>query len=290
LVGLTCVIFSIQDVTLSGEGKQGCLESCNIYRQQERLGDHCYQWSTDSKTWDNSELHCNSKNGHLAAVTSSEIHNFLSRKVDTSERKTWYWIGGSDKTQEGKWEWTDGSVWDFKLWADQPFKQPSTSWLGQNCLQIYNHYFAKNGWNDQKCDGEYRFICSWRICSASTSPPPSTTETAPETSDTGSANTTETTTHANITEPATNETTTWNDKVFNIMGVEVPLLAVILVPGGVLLMLVTVVVCIACKRSKKKKENMEVEENPVYQTYELGENYERQYSINEVIDHNPDYA
>ena len=57
-------------------------------------------------------------------------------------------------------------------------------------------------------------------------------------------------------------------------------------------MLVTVVVCIAYKRSKKKEEeNMEVEENPVYQTYELvGENYERQYSTNEVLDHNPDYA
>ena len=72
----------------------------------------------------------------------------------------------------------------------------------------------------------------------------------------------------------------------------VPLIAVILVPGGVLLIvvLVTVVVYVACKRSKKKKENMEVEENPVYQTYELGENYERQYSINEAVDYNPDYA
>ena len=79
----------------------------------------------------------------------------------------------------------------------------------------------------------------------------------------------------------------------------VPLLAAILLPAGVLviIMLVTVVACIACKRSKKKKKTkeededvMDVDENQVYRTYELGENYERQYSINEVIDHNPDYA
>ena len=74
----------------------------------------------------------------------------------------------------------------------------------------------------------------------------------------------------------------------------VPLLAAVLLPAGVLLIfvLVTVVVCVACKRSKKKEEeeDIEVEENPVYQIYELEENYERRYSINEAVDHNPDYA
>ena len=74
------------------------------------------------------------------------------------------------------------------------------------------------------------------------------------------------------------------------------MLAAVLLPAGVLLIivLVTVVACVACKQSKKKKEKeeevIEVDDNPVYQTYELEENYERQYSINEVVDHNPDYA
>ena len=75
------------------------------------------------------------------------------------------------------------------------------------------------------------------------------------------------------------------------------MLAAILLPAGVLLIivLVTVVVCVACKRFRKEEEeeeekNMEVEENPVYQIYELEENYERKYSTNEVVDHNPDYA
>ena len=82
---------------------------------------------------------------------------------------------------------------------------------------------------------------------------------------------------------------------YNMYDFAVPLLAAILLPAGVLAMivLVTVVACIACKRSRKKKkeETMEVDDNPVYQTYELiGENYERQYSINEVLDHNPNYV
>ena len=66
---------------------------------------------------------------------------------------------------------------------------------------------------------------------------------------------------------------------------------------GVLLLfvfLVTLVVCILCKRFKKKKkktETMTVDENPVYQQYELvGPNYERQYSTNEVCDSNTYYV
>ena len=79
----------------------------------------------------------------------------------------------------------------------------------------------------------------------------------------------------------------------------VSLLAAILLTAGVLviIMFITVVTCVTCRRSKKKKkmkkkeeEVMDVDDNPVYRTYELGENYERQYSINDVIDHNPDYA
>ena len=77
------------------------------------------------------------------------------------------------------------------------------------------------------------------------------------------------------------------------------LTAAIFVPAavGVLLLvvaLVTLVVCVVCKRAKKKKtqveENMAVDENPVYQQYELvGPNYERQYSTHEVVDSNTYY-
>ena len=69
------------------------------------------------------------------------------------------------------------------------------------------------------------------------------------------------------------------------------MLAAILLPAGVfaMIVLVTVVACIVCKRKRKREEVMEVDDNPVYQEYELDENYERKYSINEVVDHNMYY-
>ena len=64
------------------------------------------------------------------------------------------------------------------------------------------------------------------------------------------------------------------------------MLAAILLPAGVcaMIVLVTAVACIVCKRKMKREEVMEVDDNPVYQEYELDENYERKYSINEVVD------
>ena len=70
------------------------------------------------------------------------------------------------------------------------------------------------------------------------------------------------------------------------------MLAVTLIPAGVfaMIVLVTAVACIViCKRKRKMEEVMEVDDNPVYQEYELDENYERKYSINEVVDHNVYY-
>ena len=169
LIILTCVLFSSKcNALVDVEEKEDCVESCKEESQQERLGGHCYHFSTASKSWHKSKLHCKSKNGHLAAVTNLEIHNFLMKKVDEDDRRTWFWIGGSDKGEEGNWKWTDGSVWNFTNWADQPYKQPNSA--NEDCLQIHNRYFARNGWNDQNCNHQYRFICSWRICPGIVSP------------------------------------------------------------------------------------------------------------------------
>ena len=72
-----------------------------------------------------------------------------------------------------------------------------------------------------------------------------------------------------------------------------PLLIGSLVVGTLVLLFVLTSAVVICKRSKKKKmveENMAVDENPVYQQYELvGPNYERQYSTHEVVDSNNYY-
>ena len=158
------LIFSCSFLNISCEkyAQEYCLESCKE-GEQERLGEHCYYWSTWLARWDDAKLYCESMNGSLAAVTSMEIHNFLMTKVDKDDRYTWYWIGGSDMEKEGTWMWEDGSEWDFTNWASQPIQQPSGG-DNQDCLQIHHTRRATNGWNAEHCTSSYPFICSWRIC------------------------------------------------------------------------------------------------------------------------------
>ena len=145
-------------------GRQSCVESCKE-GEQERLGEHCYYWSTKRvhwppqvEYWDYAKLECESMNGSLAAVTSMKIHNFLTK----DDRNTRYWIGGSDREKEGTWKWEDGSEWDFTNWASRPIRQPSGG-DNHDCLQIYDKT-ATNGWNDGSCNKHNPFICSWTIC------------------------------------------------------------------------------------------------------------------------------
>ena len=50
---------------------------------------------------------------------------------------------------------------------------------------------------------------------------------------------------------------------------------------------VLIIGCVARRYSKKRKEeNVKVDENGVYGVYQLGEDYERRYSTNEVVDNN----
>ena len=162
LIMISCIYLFI---VCEGDGNKYCVESCKE-GEQERLSEHCYYWSTKTNTWDKAKKECEKMNGKLAAVTSMEIHNFLMRKVNKGNWRTWYWIGGSDKEKEGTWKWEDGSVWDFTNWASRLNQQPN-NWLNQDCLQIY-HSWATNGWNDYECNRHRQFICSWKICSGVT--------------------------------------------------------------------------------------------------------------------------
>ena len=68
-------------------------------------------------------------------------------------------------------------------------------------------------------------------------------------------------------------------------------MAVALSSSGVFLIIIVLitVACAARRCSKREEEEMEVDENTVYGVYELGADYERQYSTNEIVDNNFHY-
>lgn len=180
LISLCSFPLAIKSTAIVGKAdNNNCLESCQGDRHK-RLDDHCYYWSTIQRNQEKVELICNnmkSKNatGHLAAVTSLDIHKSLMEEVLKIEDENYrtFWIGGSDKESEGIWKWADGSDWNFTKWAKELvansngekylLEQP-TNLRNQDCLVIYHPGHAKTGWDDHDCYHYHPYFCIWKIC------------------------------------------------------------------------------------------------------------------------------
>ena len=105
----------------------GCHHSGTTDDEQGKIG-LLSQWTMEG--WD--EQYCKQSDGHLASITSEEIHNYLYSKVDWDHHEKWFWVGGTDQEKENNWRWTDGSPWTFTEWGEnQPDKGSE-----ENCLQI----------------------------------------------------------------------------------------------------------------------------------------------------------
>ena len=65
--------------------------------------------------WNEAEAFCQQKNGHLA---SNAINEYVFEGPKRRDR-LWlapcniWWVGGNDIDEEGTWEWTDGSPFEF---------------------------------------------------------------------------------------------------------------------------------------------------------------------------------
>ena len=127
----------------------------------EENGDHCYYWSTDTKTWDDAEEFCKEEGAHLASVISKDINYYIAAGLK-KQKDHFLWIGGSDKESEGNWKWSDGSAWDFTNWGKISGVQQPNNLDGHDCLE----YLRQNRrWNDAGCNIPRSFLCSKMLCS-----------------------------------------------------------------------------------------------------------------------------
>ena len=116
----------------------------------ESYQDRCYFFSEEEKSWDEAEEACMEGKGHLASVTSAQVHRYLQGKGFLG------WIGGMK--EDNKWVWTDCSEWDFDSGWLPSEPSPGTEF----CVE----YFAepKHLWNNGYCENKRKFVCSKKVC------------------------------------------------------------------------------------------------------------------------------
>ena len=66
-----------------------CVVSCPP-GWEEREGGHCYFWSQEKLFWGAAEEKCRSMDGHLASVTSQDVHDYLHLNVRTNNGSVSY--------------------------------------------------------------------------------------------------------------------------------------------------------------------------------------------------------
>lgn len=109
---------------------------------------HWYQRFDNSLGWHDAKDYCESMGGYLATIASQAENDFVYNNLASFSPHEMVWLGATDETQEGTWEWVTGESWNFTNWdSGEP----------NNCSDIEHYlvYFTPNDplgraglWND----------------------------------------------------------------------------------------------------------------------------------------------
>ncbi|XP_029470757.1 CD209 antigen-like protein E [Rhinatrema bivittatum] len=117
-------------------------------------GGRCYLFSTEPLSWEESRNRCLAQQADLLIVGDKDEQSYINNHVCA----TVYWIGLTDRENEGEWKWVNGSVVSLKFWLD---RQPDNANGAEDCAtagQAGCNQMLKS-WNDDHCDKPFRYIC-----------------------------------------------------------------------------------------------------------------------------------
>ncbi|CAG2228220.1 unnamed protein product [Mytilus edulis] len=127
-----------------------------------KLGNTCYKFTPDGpKHWTTAKTFCNSIDGYLAIIETSEEDELLKSYVAIIVPSKDYWIGGSDLATEGVFIWENTSATvnlpTSTLFQGWLLDQPDNNGGNQHCMMLAHQFDFK--WNDAKCDYPRDYVC-----------------------------------------------------------------------------------------------------------------------------------
>ena len=101
------------------------------------------------KSWGNGRRVCQDLDGDLASFESLEELNLVIPETYDN-----YWMGLTDKSEEGTWVWTDGRK---ATWTNWVVGDPNDGTNG-NCAGVGGN---KKLWFDASCTSKRFFVCKF---------------------------------------------------------------------------------------------------------------------------------
>ncbi|KAH8361411.1 hypothetical protein KR084_001439 [Drosophila pseudotakahashii] len=105
------------------------------------------------KSWVDAEVYCRVMGGHLATFKDKEEFDFITEKIDPSER---YWLGINDRARENYFVSVDfGKKVQFFEWGvAEPNDAAEDTGVDEDCVELKNLKM-----NDSDCNDKHFFIC-----------------------------------------------------------------------------------------------------------------------------------
>ena len=86
-------------------------------------------------------------------IGSQEENTFIQDKF--AQEAEDFWLGATDKKNEGSWVWTDGTPADWTNWnSGEPDGKKNA-----NCLRMR----SSGKWSDTMCSKRRPFVCSVQV-------------------------------------------------------------------------------------------------------------------------------
>nr|CAB3263945.1 macrophage mannose receptor 1 [Phallusia mammillata] len=125
---------------------------CGEFWVEGQFGKYCYQFNFQSSlTWLQARDACRQQNADLLSITSPQEQAWIAGRVHIVT--TVMWLGMSDMTEEGNWEWSDRQPLTYLNWREG---QPNSYGGNEDCGAI----ITRNGlWGDTPCSRHLSFIC-----------------------------------------------------------------------------------------------------------------------------------
>ena len=104
---------------------------------KENFNGHAYLLIEEFKTWNDAKIDCESLGGYLVTISSQSENDFVANLMVSDE----IWIGFTDESIEGSWEWVTGESVTYTNWSQD---EPNDDGDGEDNAEMSSSGY----WND----------------------------------------------------------------------------------------------------------------------------------------------
>ncbi|KAK3597088.1 hypothetical protein CHS0354_021190 [Potamilus streckersoni] len=125
------------------------------YYQQDKF---CYKFYNVCQTWSEARQVCQNEGGDLISLNNRNLNFFNELALHKSGSCDDVWVGATDVSSEGQWNWLNGDKVSSDLWA---INQPDNWDSIEHCGDLHKRFDYEL--NDADCSRNKHFICQVAI-------------------------------------------------------------------------------------------------------------------------------